>query len=229
MKTAVVIGSTGLVGTHLVEKLVHEGSFAQILAIVRRHPANLADSSGVWNNPKVRCLTFDFEDWNQLEIQVRSFAGTSSLSFFCCLGTTISKAGSQQAFRKIDYEHVVNFARMARICRAEKLLVVSAIGADAKSSVFYNRVKGEMESHVTREFTAGDLHFFHPSLLLGDRQEFRFGERLAVLFSPIYSWLIAKKFRPVHAAQVAKAMVLASTGKLKASRIVENAVMLDLK
>lgn len=226
MKTAVVIGSTGLVGTHLVEKLVQEGSFAQILAIVRRHPADSAGSAGIWNNPKVRCVTFDFEDWNQLEIQVRSFAGTSALSFFCCLGTTISKAGSQQAFRKIDYEHVVNFARMARICRAEKLLVVSAIGADAQSTVFYNRVKGEMESHVAREFTSGDLHFFHPSLLLGDRQEFRFGERLAVLFSPLYAPLLPRKYQPVKAAQVANSMVMASTGKIKASRVVDNAEML---
>lgn len=228
MKTAVVIGSTGLVGMELVEKLVQEGSFSQILAIVRRRPASTEVSGHVWNSPKVRCLTFDFEDWNQLEIQVRSFAGTSSLSFFCCLGTTIAKAGSQQAFRKVDYEHVVNFARMARICKAEKLLVVSAMGSDPKSSVFYNRVKGEMENHVTREFTTGDVYFFRPSLLLGDRQEFRFGERVAVLLSPLYGPFLSKKYQPIKASQVANSMILVCVGKVKSSRVFENSQMLSL-
>ena len=95
MKTAVIIGATGLVGTELVKKLAREGSFGQILAVVRRRP----EGDEAFNNPRIRCLVFDFNHWGDLELQITSFAGRSSLSFFCCLGTTIGKAGSENAFR----------------------------------------------------------------------------------------------------------------------------------
>lgn len=227
MKTAVVIGSTGLIGSLLLEKLAQEGSYGQILAVVRKAPA--ADSAV--KSGRIRTLIFDFNDWHNLELQVRSFGGTSSVHFFCCLGTTISAAGSQEAFHKVDFEYVVNFARMARACKAEKLLVVSSMGADARSNVFYNRVKGEMEARVTQEFT-GQLHFLRPSLLVGDRQQFRFGERVAILLAPLYTPLLVgsmKKYRPVAAAKVADTMVAVATNKNRASRIIENPEILSSK
>ena len=110
-------------------------------------------------------------------------------------------------------------------CRAEQLLVVSAMGADENSKVFYNRVKGEMETQVTREFP-GELHFFRPSLLLGDRKEFRFGERLAILAAPLYRSLLPKKYQPVKAEKVAATMLNVATKKIQASKVIENAEML---
>lgn len=225
MKTAVVIGSTGLIGSLLLEKLAQEGSYGQILAVTRKP---LADDSAI-KSGRIRTLIFDFKDWHNLELQVRSFAGTSAVHLFCCLGTTIAAAGSQEAFYRVDYEYVVNFARLGRAVRAEKLLVVSALGADTRSGVFYNRVKGEMEARVTQEFP-GQLHFFRPSLLMGDRQQFRFGERMAVLLAPLYTPLLVgswKKYRPVQAERVAEMILNAATGKVQAEKFVENVEILS--
>ena len=221
MKTAVIIGSTGLVGRLLVKKLAREGSFGQILAIVRRPP----EGDEAFVNPRVRTLNFDFENWADLELQLSSFAGSSALSFFCCLGTTIGKAGSQVAFRKVDLEHVVSFAKVAQSCRAEQLLVVSAMGADAGSKVFYNQIKGEMEKAVENSFS-GVLHFFRPSLLLGDRKDFRFGERLAILTAPLYGPLLPRKYQPVKAEHVAACMLNVALRKIRVSKVIENPEML---
>jgi uncharacterized protein YbjT (DUF2867 family) len=128
---------------------------------------------------------------------------------FCCLGTTIAKAGSQEAFRKVDFTYVVEAARVASDAGAEQFLVVSAVGADPSSRVFYNRVKGEMEAAVKRlPFRA--LWIVRPSLLLGDRKEFRLGERIAELVSrplAIFFFGRYRRYRPVHARDVAAAMV----------------------
>ena len=213
MRTAVVIGSTGLTGLLVVKKLVQDGSFGQIIAICRNK--NLAEDM-VFSNPKVRLLQFDFQNWNNFELQISSFIGTSLANFFCCLGTTVSQAGSQKGFKKVDYEYVVNFAKLAKSCHAEQLIVISALGADKNSVVYYNRIKGEMENDVQLEYS-GKLYFLRPSLLLGDRKEFRFGERLAILFAPIYSLLFFgtfKKYLPVPAVKVAEVMVLLAAKKI---------------
>ncbi len=214
MKTAVVIGSTGLIGQQLVDKLAQEGTWTHILAISRK--------SMTWNSPKIRTLNFDFINWSELEMQIQSFAGTRGLDFFCCLGTTIAKAKSESAFKKVDLESVVQFARLAGRCRADQLFIVSSLGADENSKAFYNRVKGQMETTVKNEFS-GTLHFFRPSLLLGDREEFRFGERVAILLAPVISLFLVgrmSKYRPISAACVAKAMTLLASKKILANTMV---------
>ncbi|MEQ1723575.1 MAG: NAD(P)H-binding protein [Pseudobdellovibrio sp.] len=226
MKTAVVIGATGLVGSELIQKLAQEASHGQIIAVCR---GNASKNKPNFNNPKVRVLNFDFKNWNDLELQVSSFLGTSSANFFCCLGTTISKAGNEEDFKKVDLDYVVNFAKLAKSCRAEQLLVVSALGADKNSSVFYNRTKGEMEEAVKNEF-GGKTYFFRPSLLLGDRKDFRFGERVAILLAPIYTPLLMgslRKYQPVPASKVAQKMVLVAAKKTEAPMFVENNFILN--
>lgn len=216
MKTAVVIGSTGLIGGILIEKLAHERTWSQILAITRKPTA--------FSNPKIRGITFDFQRWEELDLQIKSFAGINGLDFFCCLGTTISKAGSEEAFKKVDHNAVVEFAEVASRCSAESLIIVSALGADPTSSVFYNRTKGEMERDVEK-VALKSLHFLRPSLLLGDRAEFRFFERLAILLAPVYSVLLIgplKKYRPVQANAVAGAMVALANKKVTTSTVIEN-------
>jgi len=216
MRTAVVIGSTGLIGEELVEKLARQGSWGSVLAIGRRSKA--------WSNPKIRTLTFNFTNWGELELQVTSFAGNSTLDFFCCLGTTMKKAGSEEAFRKVDLEAVVLFSMLAQRCRAEQLFVVSALGANPSSDVFYNRVKGEMEQAVLQKFS-GKTYFARPSLLLGDRKEFRLGERLAMLFAPVFSaFLIGslEKYEPIKSSEVAQALVVVAAKLRSAPTFIEN-------
>ena len=226
MKTAVVIGSTGLIGNLLLEKLAQDSSFTQIIAICRRKPTDLP----VFNHPKIRLVQFGFANWQELELQVKSFIGNASSSFFCCLGSTIKQAGTEESFRKVDMEYVVKFASLAKICRAELLLVVSALGADKNSEIFYNRIKGEMEEAVEQEF-ATKVHFLRPSLLLGDRRDFRFSERVAILLAPIYSPILVgglSKFRPVKAVDVAKAMQLIASKKVTAAKIIENREIIEM-
>ncbi len=217
MRTAVVIGSTGLIGEDLVERLARQGTWSQVLAISRKPKT--------WSNPKIRTLDFDFVNWAALEIQITAFAGGhSTLDFFCCLGTTMNSAGSRKLFKKVDLEAVASFAVLAQRCRAEQLLVVSALGANPESDVFYNRIKGEAEQAVLKRFP-GELHFFRPSLLIGDRKEFRLLERLAMMFAPIYSPFLLgnlSKYKPIKSTMVAKVMVIVAARLKSAPTIIEN-------
>lgn len=128
---------------------------------------------------------------------------------FCCLGTTIKRAGSQPAFRLVDHTFVIGLARSGLRAGATQFLLVSAIGADPASRIFYSRVKGETEAAV-RKLPYRSIQIFRPSLLLGDRAEFRLGERIATLGAPMLSVLLfgrLRRYRPIHAATVARAMV----------------------
>jgi uncharacterized protein YbjT (DUF2867 family) len=131
------------------------------------------------------------------------------MDVFCCLGTTIKKAGSQEAFRRVDYEYPLNVARLAAQWEDAHFLVVSSVGADAGSGVFYSRVKGELEKAVQALPLAG-AHIFRPSLLLGERGEVRLGERMAAVAAKPLSLLLfgpLRKYRPIHARTVAQAML----------------------
>lgn len=127
---------------------------------------------------------------------------------YCCLGTTIKKAGSQEAFREVDFDFVLNVARAAKAAGATRCMVISALGASAKSGTFYSRVKGEMEDALAQiGFDA--LHIFRPSFLDGDRSESRIGERIGIAAFKALSPLLlggAKKYRVIAASQVAHAM-----------------------
>ncbi|MCC2677844.1 MAG: hypothetical protein K0R29_420 [Pseudobdellovibrio sp.] len=224
MKTAVIIGSTGLIGNLLLEKLVQSSDFHQIIAIMR---SKKSAQNPVFSNPKVRSLYFDFQNWTELSLQVEGFSRNTPVTFFCCLGTTMAKAGSQEAFRKVDHNYIVEFAKMAQKCKAEQLLVVSALGADRNSEIFYNRTKGETENDVQGQFS-GKLHLLRPSLLLGDRSEVRIGEKIAVLLSPVFSVFMQgplAKYKPIEAVHVAQAMLEIATKKVNASVIVTNEEM----
>jgi len=128
---------------------------------------------------------------------------------FCCLGTTIKQAGSQQAFRLVDHAFVVGLARAGLRAGARQFLLVSAIGADPESRVFYSRVKGETETAI-RQLPYRAIQIFRPSLLLGERAEFRLGERIAMLGAPVLPALLfgrLRRYRPIQARAVARAMV----------------------
>ena len=224
MKTAVVIGSTGLIGSILVQKLAQDGSWSQVLAICRKQT--------VWQNPKIRTLLFDFTHWDSFDVQIKSFAGmNTSIDFFCALGTTLAAAGSEEAFKKIDLEATIQFVKMAKRCKAERVIVVSALGANQNSSQFYLKTKGEMEQ-VSLSLHRTGIYFLRPSLLLGDRTTFRFFERLAIIAFPLYSFFLVgplKKYRPVSATAVAKVMVDIAAKKTAVATFVENEDILNWK
>jgi uncharacterized protein YbjT (DUF2867 family) len=128
---------------------------------------------------------------------------------FCCLGTTIKTAGSQAAFHKVDYDYVVGVARAGQRAGAKQFLVITAIGADPASRIFYSRVKGEVERAV-RELPYHAVQIFRPSFLMGDRREARLGERISVPIARVIAPLLLgplRRYRPIHAADVARAMV----------------------
>lgn len=178
-------GATGLTGEHLLDRLLSEPTVSRVLAPSRRP---LAEHPHL-ENPVGELL--------ELLPQLQGPINTA----FCCLGTTISQAGSQEAFRAVDHDLVLAFAERARALGARHLLVVSALGADAKSSVFYNRVKGEMEEALKVQAWP-QLTLARPSLLLGPRSQFRLGERLA---APVMRW-VPGKLRGIDAAVLARAL-----------------------
>ena len=212
-RTALVAGATGLTGKHLLEFLLADERYASVCALVRK--------ATLQAHPKLSEHVIDFESLGKLP---------KADDAFCCLGTTIKKAGSQAAFRKVDFDYVINFAAAAKAAGAKRFLVVSALGANAKSSVFYNRVKGEMENAL-KAMNFESLHIFRPSFLLGERAEARVGERLGIaVFSALAPLMIgpARKIRPVEAKVVARAMVLAANGGVLGVEVIESDEIIGL-
>lgn len=155
---------------------------------------------------KDRKLTTVLSDFSDLERHTSHF---SADDLFCCLGTTIRKAGSQQAFRTVDYDYPLQVARLARQQGTRQFLLVSALGANPDSKIFYNKVKGELEETV-KQIDFRGIQIFRPSLLTGARQEYRFGEKVASLFLKIAAPVLrggVRKYRPIAASTVARAMV----------------------
>lgn len=190
-----IVGATGLVGRTLLDELLAESRVERVTALSRRPVSR--------THPKLEALAIDFD---RLEGEL---AGRTATHAFCCLGTTIKKAGSQEAFRKVDHEYVLAFGRAALAAGVRKLLVVTALGADAGSSIFYNRVKGEVERDLGALGLA-ELHLFRPSLLLGERAERRPAEALGMaLAKPFNALMIGPlaRYRAIPGADVARAML----------------------
>lgn len=191
--TICLAGSTGAVGNHVLQYLNQENQVSKIITLTRK-PTSQKKS-------KEENQVINFDQISSLNIKTDVF--------ICCLGTTIKVAGSQAAFRKVDYDYVVNFAKLAESVSAQKFLVVSSVGADENSSVFYSRAKGEMESTI-KKLNIPAIEIFQPSLLLGERNEARTGENFAKVLAPLFNPLLIgsmKKYRAIEASDVAKALV----------------------
>lgn len=196
-RTAVIAGATGLVGSALLQRLLASRDDQRIVALVRRE-IERGDA-----RLQTRPARFDALDSVLADIE------GPALDVYCCLGTTIAKAGSQAAFRAVDFDAVLALARWAKAARARRFLLVSAIGADAASRVFYNRVKGEAEDAVRRGGPASVV-VLRPGLLDGPRAEFRLGERIGLALTRPLRGVLPAALRPVHADDVAAAMVEAA-------------------
>jgi uncharacterized protein YbjT (DUF2867 family) len=198
MKTALLAGATGLVGSALLPLLLASERYAKVIVVGRRPVA-------VQHPKLVQVVT----ELSQLEaVRLRLIAD----DVYCCLGTTMRQAGSKAAFYEVDFLHVVKLAALTAANFASQFLVVSSMGADADSRFYYNRVKGEMEAAV-RQAPFRAIHIFRPSLLLGERTAPRLGERLGAFFLKLASPLLRgnwRHYRPVAATTVAQAMLRAA-------------------
>jgi uncharacterized protein YbjT (DUF2867 family) len=215
-KTAVVAGSTGLVGTRLVEALVAAPEYSLVVALTRRATSGSRD--------KLQWRNADFERLDKVLGDIRG-SESVPLDAFCCLGTTIKVAGSQEAFRRVDFEYVVRFGRWARGANARRLVVISALGADPASRVFYNRVKGEAEQALGA-LGLPSLVVLRPSLLDGERKDVRPGERVALTLTRPVRRLLPRSVRPVLDVDVAATMLAAARAD-RAPLLVESAQMHD--
>jgi uncharacterized protein YbjT (DUF2867 family) len=194
-RAALLLGATGLVGGQCLKLLLQDDGYGRVVALGRRLlPVE---------HERLEQHAIDFE-------RVRDFAGlVQAQDVFCCLGTTIKRAGSQEAFRRVDFDYPLRLAELSLERGAEQFLLVSALGANSRSSVFYNRVKGETEAAISA-LPFKCVQIFRPSLLLGEREEFRQGERIAVKASKLFSFLLVgalAKYKPVEARAVANAML----------------------
>ena len=193
-KIAVVAGATGLVGRELVRQLCANPAYKSVIALTRKQDETLAAVSNgkLTMNPLPK--------------------GQEMLScdeFYCALGTTINTAGSREAFRAVDHDLVVDLATRARNGGVKRVAVVSAIGSDANSKIFYSRVKGEMERDL-KALGIPRLDIYHPSILLGDRTENRPGERIGIVIAKVIAPLLGgtlAKYKPIHARDLAGLMI----------------------
>lgn len=202
-RRVLLAGATGLVGAELLQQLLADDGIERVTALVRRPLAEPSE--------RLETRIVDFE---RLEQVAEAFAVDQ---IFCALGTTIRQAGSQERFRRVDYDYPLALARLGVEHGARHFLLVSALGADAGSRVFYNRVKGGLEDAL-RRLDFRSLTIVRPSLLLGDRREFRPGEEIGKRLA----WLVPDRWRPVHARDVAAALVQAARDDAAGPRIIES-------
>jgi uncharacterized protein YbjT (DUF2867 family) len=192
MKTALVAGTTGLIGSQLLDLLQRDNRYEKIIALSRK-PLTI-------QNSKLVNLVIDFDKLDEV---------ASSLiadDVYCCLGTTIKKVKTKEAFRKVDYTYPLTLAKLTKDQGANTFLLVSALGANKNSAIFYNTVKGEVEDAITH-VGFESLHIFRPSLLIGPRVDQRSGEEAAKVIYKYLNFLIPKKFKGIESIKVARAMI----------------------
>jgi len=204
-KTAVIAGATGLIGQSLVNLLIAGDAYQKIYILTRRSPQVL--------HPKLQYEKINFDQLDDC------FFNEPIDDVYCALGSTIKKAGSKKAFRKVDLEYVIALARWSAINHVKSFSVVSSIGASPNSSNFYLRTKGQMEEAVMKTGVPA-VYIYRPSFLTGHRHEFRLNEKLALPFMKIISPILKgkwQKYRPISGSQVAHAMYqMAQTGRQEA-------------
>lgn len=176
-----IAGATGLVGSALLEILTKEITVQEIIVMGRTEPSLISS--------KLNFVKTDFANSDSIS---DCFEGVHTV--FCCIGTIIKTAGSQEAFRKVDYGIPETLARLASEYQVKSMIVVSSIGADAKSSNFYLRTKGEMENAVS-SYKISKTAFLRPSLINGQRKEFRWKELVSKVFLTLFSFMLVGKFK----------------------------------
>ncbi|MDP4169992.1 MAG: NAD(P)H-binding protein [Bacillota bacterium] len=202
-RSALVLGASGLIGSELVKLLLDSTEYSAVTLLVRRElPIT---------HSKLSQVITDFDRLDEYDHVFRVD------DVYSCLGTTIKVAKTKENFHKVDYEYTIKAAQMAKKNAAESLLTVTALGADSNSFFFYNRVKGNVERDL-KKLSLASVHIFQPSLLLGDRNEFRRGEKIAEAIGTKLSFLFVgpmRKYKPIQAQTVARSMIEKALEKQK--------------
>jgi uncharacterized protein YbjT (DUF2867 family) len=197
-KTALIFGATGLVGSHVLKNCLASEAYTKVVAFTRR-PLSISDAK--LENPIV--------DFDRLSDVAHLIKGDD---LFLCLGTTMKKAGSKEAFVKVDYDYQLAAAKFAEANGVNQVMLCSAVDAAADSRIFYNQVKGRLEADLKR-MNFGNVHIFQPSLLMGERNENRLGENAAKVVGRFLDKMVGgllSKYRPVEGEVVGAAMVKAA-------------------
>ena len=195
-RIALVTGATGLVGKQLMDQLLAIDYYTKIKVFTRR-PLNYKDN-------RIEEFVIDFDKLENHKDDMDAH------DHFCCLGTTLRKAGSKEAFVKIDHDYPLQLAEIAMGSPSfVQFIVVTAVGANSSSPLFYNQVKGQIEDSLM-ELGMKRLHIFQPSLLLGPREDFRFMENVAKFFSAVLTFFVIgtkRRLWAIKGSDVAKAML----------------------
>src|SRR3970040_1989231 len=210
MKTALIIGSTGLVGSHLLNLLLDSNDYLKVITFVKR-------DTGI-KHPK---LTQHIIDFDKPETYKELVVGDD---FFCTIGTTIKKAGNKEAFRKVDFEYPKLCATFALQNKVKQFLIISSLGADANSGNFYLKTKGEIQDFL-KECDFESVSILQPSLLLGNRTEFRLGEKIGAFFMKTLSFMFLgnlKQYKAIEGKTVAKALLITAQKNYKGFHIIES-------
>jgi uncharacterized protein YbjT (DUF2867 family) len=208
-KSILLLGASGLVGGECLKLLIHDGQYEKITVLTR--------------SP----LTTDIQD-SRVDHHIIDFDRLGEYRHFmkadhviCALGTTIKKAGTKENFYRVDFTYSHEIAKMASEQGAEHYLLVSAMGADSGSSIFYNRVKGELEQAV-QKLSYRSVSIFRPSLILGQRHERRITEQVSKTIAELFSFAIPERYKPVQAVDIARTILKIAGQDLAGIRIIES-------
>jgi uncharacterized protein YbjT (DUF2867 family) len=209
--TALIVGATGLVGSHCLKTLLSLEKYKTVHVLVRRE------------------LTLDLtaKEKNKINVHLVDFDNLDAVDFlftvddvFCCLGTTLKQAGSVAAFKKVDYDYCLKTAQLAAENSVKHFLIVTAVNAKAHSLAYYSKIKGQLQNEL-KDLNLKQISIFQPSLLLGERKEFRLGELLFGKAAGGFNRLLPKKmsaFKAIEGSVVGKSMaILASNDKFRKS------------
>lgn len=221
-RTALVFGASGLTGSHLSKLLEEDGRYGKIKLFVRKPlPFLTGEKTEIlpadFSSPEKIALCFQSSPAPEQNQNITAPANENIIDLFCCLGTTLSKAGSREAFRYVDYHLPLKLAETGQAAGVSSFVAVSSVGADEKSFSFYLKTKGEMERDIAK-IPFIKTGFLRPSFLLGERNEYRFGEivgtKIVRLFNPVMVGNL-KKYRGINARDVAKAMIEIANGNYR--------------
>lgn len=210
MKTALILGATGLTGEECLKELLASPNYEKVVAVTRK-PLEIA-------NEKFQNVVVDFEKLDDYKNKIKAD------DVYSALGTTIGKAGSQKEFRRVDFEVPKQIAEIALWNGAKKFILVSSLGADSTSGIFYSKVKGELEDEL-RKMGYETVIIFRPSILLGDRKENRAGEKMGRWFAEKFSFVFSgplKKYAGTPVSVLGKKMVEYANKDFKGDKVVEN-------
>lgn len=211
-KTAIILGASGLTGSILLELLLQDNQYSTIKVFSRKSLDK--------KHPKIEEFLGDLL---RLENFANEFTGDQC---FCCIGSTAKKTPDKELYRKIDFGIPVAAAKLCKKNNIPTLAVISALGADSNSSIFYSRIKGEMEDAVLQEKIA-NTYILEPSIIFGDRKETRIGEKIGIVLTKLFDFLLVgklKKYKGIEAEDIAKTMLYLANNPTDIKRVPSNKI-----